>query len=94
VLVTILGGLGATIVLGLFMLMVVVLVAAGAYTLFKRTKEQGVVYKDGISQAEAATILRIVNESISAEETAKFVSHVHSILGQVVKAGPTPPKVV
>jgi uncharacterized membrane protein YraQ (UPF0718 family) len=91
-LVTLLGGLGATVLLFVFIAFVLAVVGLVVFTVFKKTKEQGVVYKDGITKEEAATILRVVNESISAEKTAEFVGHVHDILGKVVKAGVTPPK--
>lgn len=92
-LVTILGGVGAVLVLG-FLLMAFLLVAGGiGYAIFRKSKESGVVFKDGISNDEAQLVLKAANEVLQADKTKEVLAKFSSALSRAASPTKTPPVV-
>jgi hypothetical protein len=91
-LVTILGGVGAVLVLGFLLLAFLLIVGGIVYAVMKKSKESGVVFKDGISNEEAQLVLKAANEVLQADKTKEVLAKFSSALSRA--SAPTKPPVV
>lgn len=94
--VTILGGLGAVFVLGAMFLFFLLIVGGVIFAIVKRSKDKGVVFRDGISNDEAKLVLEAANEVLMADKTQEVLQKFSSALSRATASkapGKTPPVV-
>lgn len=91
--VTILGGLGALFCLGAMGLFFLLVIGGIVYAVAKRSKDKGVVFKDGISDDEAKLVLEAANEVLRADKTQEVLQKFSSALSRAAVKTKTPPVV-
>lgn len=88
---TVLGGIGAVLLLVGIVFVGLILAVVGIAFVVKKSKDKGVVFKDGISNEEAKMVLESINEVIAADKTREVLQKYADAAQRALKATKQPP---